>query len=54
MLQNGVKIVRFSDAIAPKLNGMYNEGILGTAGKSSPKETKELWDLAKSKNMLNQ
>jgi TRAP-type C4-dicarboxylate transport system substrate-binding protein len=54
MKQNGVKIVQFDAALAPKLNVMYNEGILGTASKSSPKEVKELWDLAKSKNLLNQ
>jgi hypothetical protein len=33
---------------------MYNEGILATAGKSSPNETKELWELAKAKSLLNQ
>lgn len=54
MKQNGVKVVQFDAALAPKLNVMYNEGILATASKSSPKEVKELWDLAKSKNMLNQ
>ena len=54
MKQNGVKIVNFGAEIASKLNVMYNEGILTTAGKSSPKEVQEFWDLAKSKNMLNQ
>jgi TRAP-type C4-dicarboxylate transport system substrate-binding protein len=54
MKQHGVKIINFSAELAPKLNQMYNEGILNTASKSSPKEVRELWDLAKSKNMLNQ
>jgi TRAP-type transport system periplasmic protein len=54
MKQNGVKIVEFGPALAPKLTPMYNEGILATAGKSSPNETKELWELAKAKSLLNQ
>lgn len=54
MKQNGVKIVQFSTDLAPKLNAMYNEGIFTTASKSSPAEVKELWDLAKQKNLLNQ
>jgi TRAP-type transport system periplasmic protein len=54
MKQNGVKTVDFSPALAPKLNAMYNEGILGTAGKSSPDEVKELWEMAKAKSLLNQ
>jgi TRAP-type C4-dicarboxylate transport system substrate-binding protein len=54
MTQNGVKIVQFSAALAPRLNSMYNEGILATAGKSSPNEVKELWELAKAKGLLNQ
>jgi TRAP-type C4-dicarboxylate transport system substrate-binding protein len=54
MKQHGVKIINFSSSIGPKLNAMYNEGILATASKSSPKEVKELWELAKSKNVLNQ
>jgi TRAP-type C4-dicarboxylate transport system substrate-binding protein len=54
MKQGGVKTVDFSSALAPKLNTLYNEGILATASKSSPNEVKELWELAKSKNMLNQ
>ena len=54
MKQNGVKVAEFSDTLAPKLNAMFNEGILATASKSSPEEVKALWDLAKAKNMLNQ
>jgi TRAP-type C4-dicarboxylate transport system substrate-binding protein len=54
MKQNGVKIVQFSAELAPKLNPMYNDGILATAGKSSPNEVKELWELAKAKGLLNQ
>jgi TRAP-type C4-dicarboxylate transport system substrate-binding protein len=54
MKQNGVRIVPFGADLAPKLNAMYNEGIFSTASKSSPNEVKELWELAKAKNMLNQ
>ena len=54
MKEHGVKIINFSSDLAPKLTGMYNEGIRTTAGRSSPKEVQELWDLAQSKNMLNQ
>jgi TRAP-type C4-dicarboxylate transport system substrate-binding protein len=54
MKQNGVKTVDFGPALAPKLNPMYNDGILASAGKSSPEEVKELWDMAKAKNLLNQ
>lgn len=54
MKQNGVKTVDFSPALAPKLNPMYNEGILATAGRSSPDEVKELWEMAKARNLLNQ
>jgi TRAP-type transport system periplasmic protein len=54
MKQNGVRTVEFGPAIAAKLNQMYNEGILVTASKSSPEEVKDLWELAKEKNLLNQ
>ena len=54
MKEHGVKTVQFSAELAPKLNPMYNEGILATAGKSSPNEVKELWEMAKAKNLLNQ
>ena len=54
MKEHGVKIVNFSADLAPKLNAMYNEGILKTASRSTPKEVQELWEMAKSKNMLNQ
>jgi TRAP-type C4-dicarboxylate transport system substrate-binding protein len=54
MKQNGVKVAEFNDMLAPKLNVMFNEGILTTASKSSPEEVKALWDLAKAKNLLNQ
>lgn len=54
MKEHGVKIVNFGAELAPRLTGMYNEGIRLTAGKSSPKEVQELWELAQAKNMLNQ
>lgn len=54
MLKNGVKIVNFEPAIAAKLNELYNEGNFRTASRSSPDAVKAMWDLAKSKNMLNQ
>jgi TRAP-type C4-dicarboxylate transport system substrate-binding protein len=54
MKQHGVKIIQFGAALAPKLDALYNEGILKTAGKSTPKEVKELWDMASAKGMLNQ
>jgi TRAP-type C4-dicarboxylate transport system substrate-binding protein len=54
MKEHGVKTVDFGADVAPKLNQMYNEGILATAGKSSPNEVKELWEMAKAKNLLNQ
>lgn len=54
MKENGVKIIKFKDELVPKLAAAYNEGIRMTASKSSPDETKALWELAKSKNMLNQ
>jgi TRAP-type transport system periplasmic protein len=54
MKQNGVETVDFSPALASKLNTMFNEGILATAGKSSPNEVKEFWEMAKGKNLLNQ
>ena len=54
MKQNGVSIVNFSADLARKLTPSYNEGIRATASKSSPDAVKELWELAKSKNMLNE
>jgi TRAP-type C4-dicarboxylate transport system substrate-binding protein len=54
MKQHGVTTVDFSPVLASKLNVMYNEGILATAGKSSPGEVKELWEMARAKNLLNQ
>ena len=54
MQANGVKIVQLGPSVAPKLNEMYNEGILQTAGRTTPADVKALWELAKSKNMLNQ
>ncbi len=54
MLKNGVKVVNFDAAIAGKLNGLYNEGILRTASRATPAEVKQFWDLAKSKGMLNE
>src|SRR5262249_40167509 len=54
MKQNGVRVVEFAPDVVPKLNVMFNEGILATAGKSSPDEVKALWELAKAKNLLNQ
>ena len=54
MKQNGVKVAEFNNTLAPKLNAMFNEGILATASKSSPDEVKALWELAKAKNLLNQ
>jgi TRAP-type transport system periplasmic protein len=54
MKENGVKIINFSADLGGKLNGLYNEGIRISASKSSPKEVGELWELAKSKNMLNE
>lgn len=54
MQGNGVKIVQLGPSVAPKLNEMYNDGILKTAGRTTPDDVKALWELAKSKNMLNQ
>jgi TRAP-type transport system periplasmic protein len=54
MKQNGVKVVEFSPTMAPKLNAMFNEGILATASRSSPDEVKALWELANTKGLLNQ
>jgi TRAP-type C4-dicarboxylate transport system substrate-binding protein len=54
MQGNGVKIVQLGPSVAPKLNEMYNDGILQTAGRTTPDDVKALWELAKSKNMLNQ
>jgi TRAP-type C4-dicarboxylate transport system substrate-binding protein len=53
MLKNGVKIVTFDAALAPKLTELYNEGIFRTASRSSPEEVKTMWELAKSKDMFN-
>jgi TRAP-type transport system periplasmic protein len=54
MLKNGVKTVAFDAAIVGKLNALYNEGILSTASRATPAEVKAFWEVAKSKNMLNQ
>jgi TRAP-type C4-dicarboxylate transport system substrate-binding protein len=54
MLKNGVKPVNFDAATTPKLNELYNEGVLRTASRSTPDDAKAMYDLAKSKNMLNQ
>ena len=54
MKQNGVRVVEFAPDVALKLNSMFNEGILATASRSSPDEVKALWELAKTKNLLNQ
>lgn len=54
MLKNGVKTVDFEASFAPKLNELYNEGIFRTASRATPNEVTTLWELAKSKNMLNQ
>jgi len=54
MQANGVKIVQINPGVAPKLNEMYNDGILQTASRTTPDDVKALWELAKQKNMLNQ
>src|SRR5262249_28305623 len=54
MKQNGGKVVEFAPAVTPKLNAMFNEGILATASRSSPDDVKALWELAKSRGLLNQ
>ena len=54
MLKNGVKTVAFDAAIVGKLNALYNEGIFNTASRATPAEVKAFWEVAKSKNMLNQ
>jgi TRAP-type transport system periplasmic protein len=54
MKENGVRIVNFGGDLAPKLNALYNEGIRVSASKSSPKEVADLWELAKTKGMLNE
>jgi TRAP-type C4-dicarboxylate transport system substrate-binding protein len=54
MQANGVKIIQFTPSVAPKLNAMYNDGLFQTASRTTPAEVKTLWELAKSKNMLNQ
>lgn len=54
MAKNGVAINNFEAKLGANLNHLYNEGILVTASKSTPNEVKTLWDMAKSKNLLNE
>ncbi len=54
MIKNGVKPIEFDAKTAATLNRLYNEGILATASKSSPNEVKTLFEMAKSKNLLNE
>ncbi|MGH6630283.1 MAG: TRAP transporter substrate-binding protein [Burkholderiales bacterium] len=54
MAKNGVAVSNFDARSAASLPRFYNEGIFNTASKSSPDEVKTLWELARSKNMLNE
>lgn len=54
MEKNGVKITNFEAKAGASLQRLYNEGVFLTASKTSPAEAKTLWDLAKSKNMINE
>ncbi len=54
MAKNGVKDATFDAKTAAQLNRLYNEGIIAVAGKSSPAEVKALFELARSKNMVNE
>src|SRR5262249_46044517 len=54
LIANGLRIVQLGASVAPKLNTMYNEGIFQTASRTTSDDVKALWELAKSKNMLNQ
>ncbi|MGH8767057.1 MAG: TRAP transporter substrate-binding protein DctP [Burkholderiales bacterium] len=54
MEKNGVKVTNFEARVAASIERLYNEGIFNTASKSSPNEVKTLWDMAKSKNMINE
>ena len=54
MVKNGVKNVSFDAATGASLNRLYNEGIVTTTSKSTPAEVKTLFELAKSKNMINE
>ncbi|MFM9886757.1 MAG: TRAP transporter substrate-binding protein [Burkholderiales bacterium] len=54
MVKNGVAISNFDAKTGANLNRLYNEGILATASKSTPNEVKTLYELARSKNLLNE
>jgi TRAP-type transport system periplasmic protein len=54
MAKNGVALSTFDAKTGASLNRLYNEGILATASKSSPVEVKALFELARSKNLLNE
>ena len=54
MKQNGVKVAEFGAKLAPKLNALYNEGILAPPANPRPRRSKQLWDLAKTKNLLKE
>ncbi len=54
MVKNGVALTNFDGKTGASLNRLYNEGILATAGKSTPNEVKTLYELARSKNLLNE
>jgi TRAP-type C4-dicarboxylate transport system substrate-binding protein len=54
MAKNGVKITSFEPKLGASLTQLYNEGILATASKSTPSEVKTLFDMARSKKLLNE
>lgn len=54
MAKNGVTEVHFDAKTGATLNRLFNEGILATASRSTPNEVKTLWEMAKSKNLLNE
>ena len=55
MKQNGVKIVGIQRHFGAQAErDVTTRESSSPPAKSSPKEVKELWDLAKAKNMLNQ
>ncbi len=54
LVKNGVALTTFDGKTGASLNRLYNEGILATASKSTPNEVKSLYELARSKNLLNE
>lgn len=53
MVKHGVANISFG-ATGANLDRLYNDGIVATTSKSTPVEVKTLYELAKSKNMVNE